>query len=267
MTVALNTVPPGHYRIKHVAKSEIAKVLTLRSTYITFGLTIVASLLVTFLATHASLNHPQGFYQGFDPTAQALTGMIATALTGGVFGALLVTNEYASGTIRTTLAAVPKRPILLGTKIAVTAVITMVFCELLSLACFFLGEGILSGGGAPSATLASPHALRAVLLTGLFIALLALMSFGFGVIFRSTAAAIAAFVGVAFVLPLVMHQISQTDVRYMPTNILANSIMSTTNQGSGPNAPVSPAIGLLLMAIYSAIVLAVGAALFVRRDA
>jgi uncharacterized membrane protein len=70
-------------------------------------------------------------------------------------------------------------------------------------------------------------------MTGLFIALLALMSFGFGLIFRSTAAAIAAFVGVVFVLPLVMHGISESRVRYLPTNILTNSIMSTVNQGPG----------------------------------
>ena len=40
-------------------------------------------------------------------------------------------------------------------------------------------------------------------MTGVFIALMALMSFGFGLILRSTAGAIAAFVGVVFVLPLV----------------------------------------------------------------
>ncbi len=131
--------------------------------------------------------------------------MITVALAGGVFGALLITGEYSSGTIRTTLAAAPKRPLLLATKVGVTAVLTVVFCVVLSFVSFFLGQAILSGGGAPSATLASPGAARAVVMTGLFIALMALMSFGFGLIFRSTAAAIAAFVGVIFVLPLVMH--------------------------------------------------------------
>jgi ABC-2 type transport system permease protein len=133
---------------------------------------------------------------------------------------------------------------------------------------FFLGQAILSGGGAPSASLGTPGALRAVLLTGLFIALLALMSFGFGLICRSTAAAIACFVGVVFVLPLVMRGISQADLRYVPTNILTNSIMATVNQGSGGVVrPLSAGVGLLLMAIYAGIVLAGGAVLFVKRDA
>jgi ABC-2 type transport system permease protein len=104
-------------------------------------------------------------------------------------------------------------------------------------------------------------------MTGLFIALMALMSFGFGLIFRSTAGAIAAFVGVVFVLPLVMHGISEPDLRYLPTNILTNSVMSTVSQQGGIVSPLSPGLGLLLMAFYAAIVVTAGAALFVRRDA
>jgi hypothetical protein len=260
--------PKGHYRPMDIARSELAKIVTLRSTAITVGLTVLASLLVTGLVTHADLNHRAGFYQGFDPTQQSLTGMITVALSGGVFGALLITSEYSSGTIRSTMAAAPRRALLLATKLGLTTVLTMVFCVALSFLTFFLGQAILSGGGALTATLASPGAARAVTLSGLFIALIALMSFGFGLIFRSTAAAIAAFAGVIFVLPLVMHGISESTVRFLPTNILINSIMSTVSQGQGgPFPPLAPVVGLLLMVLYAAAALTVGAVLFVRRDA
>jgi hypothetical protein len=156
----------------------------------------------------------------------------------------------------------------LAAKIGVAAAATVVFCELLSLASFLLGQAILSGGGAPSANLGSPGAFRAVFMTGLFIALLALMSFGFGLICRSTAAAISAYVGVVFVLPLVMRGISQPDVRYVPTYILTNSVMATVKQGPGGILrPLAPATGLLLMAVYAVITLAAGVVLFLRRDA
>ncbi len=267
-TEILQDVPRGHYRPKHIARSELAKIVTLRSTAITVGLTVVACLLVTGLVTHGALHRGPDFYQGFDPTQQSLTGMITVALAGGVFGALLITGEYSSGTIRTTLAAVPRRALLLATKLGLTTVLTMVFCVVLSFLSFFLGQAILSSGGAPTATLASSGAARAVTLTGLFIGLIALMSFGFGLIFRSTAAAIAAFAGVIFVLPLVMHSISESTVRLLPTNILINSIMPTVNQGQGgPFPPLSPVVGLVLMVLYTAVALAVGAVLFVRRDA
>ena len=268
MTQAIQTAPLGRYRLQHVVKSEIVKILTLRSTALTLGLTVVAGLLVTGLVANSALHHDPGFYLGFDATQESLTGLIVAGLTGGVFGALLITGEYASGTVRTTLAATPRRPVLLAAKIGVTVATTVAFCELLSFVSFFLGQAILSGGGAPSATLGSPGAFRAVVMTGLFISLMALMSFGFGLVFRSTAAAIAAFVAVVFVLPLVMHGISEPDLRYMPTNILTNSIMSTVRFGPGGIVrPLSPALGLLLMAVYSAAVLAAGAVLFVRRDA
>ena len=133
-------VPRGHYRPKHIARAELAKIVTLRSTAITVGLTVVACLLVTGLVTHAALHHGPGFYQGFDPTQVSLTGMITVALTGGVFGALLITGEYSSGTIRTTLAAVPKRALLLATKLGLITALTMVFCVVLSFFSFFLGK-------------------------------------------------------------------------------------------------------------------------------
>jgi ABC-2 type transport system permease protein len=268
MSQAIQTAPLGHYRVKHVAKSEMVKILTLRSTAITLALTVCLSLLVTGLVANSALHQPPSYYFGFDPTQQSLVGLIVAGLTGGVFGALLITGEYASGTIRTTLSATPKRPVLLVAKIGVTTVITAAFCEFLSFVSFFLGQIVLAGGGAPSASLGTPGAFRAVAMTGVFIALLALMSFGFGLILRSTAGSIAAFVGVVFVLPLVMRAISERDLRYLPTNILTNSIMSTVNPGPGGNLrPLSPAVGLLLMAIYAAVPLIAGAVLFVRRDA
>jgi ABC-2 type transport system permease protein len=271
MTMTTQTIGSsiaGHYRVKDAAKSEAAKIVTLRSTFVALGVTVVASLLVTGLVANAVLHHSLQYYVGFDATQESLIGMIVAALAGGVFGALLITSEYSSGTIRTTLAATPRRPMLLAAKIGVTALAMVIFCELLSLSSFLLGNAILSRGGAPSASLGSPGALRAVLMTGLFIALMALMSFGFGLIFRSTAAAIAAFVGVVFVLPLVMRGISQPDLRYLPTNILTNSVMATVNQGPGEIVrPLSAAVGFSLMAVYSAISLVVGSVLFLSRDA
>jgi ABC-type transport system involved in multi-copper enzyme maturation permease subunit len=289
---ATQIAPPAHYRVKNVVRSEAVKILTLPSTAITLGVTVVAALLITGLASNAALGRAADFYVGFDPTQTSLTGMIVAGLTGGVFGALIITGEYSSGTIRSSLAATPRRPVLLTAKIGVTAAAVIVFCEILSFVCFFLGQAILSSQPTPTAAqlqqsgpvpigpggralldhlsthagLGSPGALRAVLMTGLFIALLALMAFGLGLIFRSTAGAIAAFVGVTFVLPLVIRGISQHLVRYVPTNILVSSVMSTVPNG-GPYAPLSAPVGLLVMALYTAVALGAGVVLFTKRDA
>ena len=269
MTQAIQTEPLGHYRLRHSVRSEIFKMVTLPSTLITLGATVLFGLLVTALVTHHQIGRPQFTFEGFDPTQSSLAGLVVAGLTGGVFGALLITGEYSSGTIRTTLGATPRRPLLLAAKMGVTATFMLVFCVLLSFVSFFLGQAILSSGNdVPTASLGSPGALRAVLMTGVFIALLALLSFGFGLVFRSTAGAIAAFVGVVFVLPLVIRGINEAWGRYMPTNILTNSVMNTLPQGQGGiDPPLSPGVGLLLMAIYAAVALAAGAALFLKRDA
>lgn len=54
----------------------------------------------------------------------------------------------------------------------------------------------------------------------------------------------------------------------MPTKILTKLIMSTVNQGRGGTVqPLSPALGLLLMAIFAAIALGAGVVVFLKRDA
>jgi len=266
MSQAAPALPVGHYRLKHILKSESLKVLTLPSTAVTLGVTIAAGLVVTVLVTHAAVYHAGDF--GFDATQEALTGMVIAGLTGVVFGAMLITGEYASGTIRATLSATPRRAVVLVGKMVVTGAATVVFCEALSFTSFFLGEAILSARRIPGASLGSPGAFRAVFLTGLFIALLALMSFGLGLICRNTAGTISTFVGIVFVLPLVMQAISRPYTRFTPPVLLTNSIMATTPQGGpGGATPLSPGAGLLLMALYAAITLAVGAVLFLKRDA
>jgi ABC-2 type transport system permease protein len=261
---ALNE-PPGHYRLTHVVKAEMAKMLTVPSTTITLGITIVAGLLVTRLVTQNVPPVRDGI--GFDATQHALTGLIVAGLTGGVFGALLISSEYSSGTIKATLSAMPKRPLLLAGKVCAAAGAAVVLCEALSFACFALGQTILSNRGLPTSSLTTPGVLRAVVMTGLFIPLLTLMAFGFVLICRNAAAAVSCFAGVVFVLPLVLEAISRSAVRYLPTTILTNSIMATVKTGPGGASPVSPLTGLFLMLIYCSIAIGAGAVLFVKRDA
>jgi ABC-2 type transport system permease protein len=267
MTTLDPTTRAGHYRLSHAVRSEVLKLTSLRSSLITLGVTLVFTFVISILSATGSLHKPAAYYHGFDPTHQVLTGMIAAVLTGGVFGALLITGEYASGTIRTTLTALPRRPLLLTAKLGVSAAALIGVCELLTLAVFFIGEAILSGGGAPSAKLTSHDALRAVVFTGLGVPLMALMAFGFGLIFRSTAGAIAAFVGVIFVLPLTVRNFWENGLPYMPPNILGQSLNTTLPNGGGPHAPLSAGAGLAMLAVYALVPLVIGSVLFLKRDA
>jgi hypothetical protein len=62
----------------------------------------------------------------FDPTFVSFAGMTLGQLAMIVFGVLVVSNEYSTGMIRTSLAAVPQRGTLLFSKIAVATGLTLV---------------------------------------------------------------------------------------------------------------------------------------------
>ena len=176
----------------------------------------------------------------------------------------MITGEYSSGTIRSSLAATPRRPLFLGAKVAVIGAISLVVGEFLTFACFFLGRAILSGR-APVASLGQPGVLRALLLSGAFLALLGLFGLGLGVIIRNTAGAIAAFVGLIFLLPVLLQPLKAhgNPGRFAPLQILANSVAAVVRQ---PGQLVAHdrvrAHGPLLRRA-----LGIGAAVLMRRDA
>jgi ABC-2 type transport system permease protein len=252
------------YGMRHAVQAEFTKLRTLRSTGWTLLATIIGTLLVTVLSTsnirHSRLIAPQSF----DSTNHSLTGLALGSLTIGLLGVLMITGEYGSGTIRSSLAAIPRRRLLLGAKVIVIAAVSLVVSEILAFACFFTGRAILSGN-APIASLGDPGVLRTLLMSGAYLALLGMFGLGLGVIIRHTAGAITTFVGVVFLLPVLLQPLSAqgNPGRFTPLQMLANSVATVVPQ----QGQVSPGVGLALMGIYCAGALGVGMLLLSRRDA
>ena len=142
---------PWRAGLRQTMRAEWTKLVSLRSTRWTLLITAVGTLLVTFLATHGALHHSRGWYQGFDPTNQSLAGLAIGSLALGVLGVLAISGEYGSGTIRSSLAAMPRRGVLLTAKVVVVGLGTLVIGEALSFILFFEGQAVLSGG-APTAS-------------------------------------------------------------------------------------------------------------------
>jgi ABC-2 type transport system permease protein len=250
------------YGMREAVRAEVTKLRSVRSTKWTLLVTIVGTLLLTVLATNGLHHH--GRAGSFDPTNQSLTGLALGSLTIGVLGVLMITGEYGSGTIRTSLAATPRRPLLLAAKAIVIATLSLVVAELLAFSSFVIGQSILSGN-APVATLGQPGVLRALLLTGAYLALLGMFGLALGVIIRHSAGAIAAFVGLTLLLPAVLQPLNAmgNPARFAPEAILANSVAAVVPQSN----QLSPTVGFLLMALYVAVALGLGAVVLVRRDA
>jgi ABC-2 type transport system permease protein len=244
-------------------RAEWTKLMSLRSTWWTLLITAVGTYLVTYLATHGALHHSKSWYQDFDPTNVSMAGMSVGSLALGVLGILAVSGEYGSGTIRASLSAMPRRGTLISAKIVVVGLLTLLVGEALSFTAFLEGQAVLKGG-APTATLGQPGVLRAVALSGVFLALFALLGLGLGVVIRHTAGAIALFAGVTFLIPILFNSISHNIARFAPELIFANSVTTTVDQHT--NA-LSVTMGVVCMVAYCAAALGFGAVLLNRRDA
>jgi ABC-2 type transport system permease protein len=255
--------PRMGYGLRHVMRGEWTKVRTLRSTAWVLLLTVAGTLGVTVLSVNSATHHTRSWYRGFDPTNTALTGLALGTLCIGLFGVLVASGEYGSGTIRSSLAAAPRRPLFLLGKVLVVGLICLLVGELLTFSSFEIGQRLLAAGGAPSATLGQAGVLRAVAVSGAFLALLGLLGLGLGMVIRHTAGAIGAYVGVTFLIPLLIQHLPGQPSRFSPVGILANSVSDVARQPGQLPAP----LGFLLMALYSVGVLAVGMAVLARRDA
>jgi ABC-2 type transport system permease protein len=253
---------PWRAGLRQAMRAEWTKLVSLRSTRWTLLVTAVGTLFVTYLATRSSLHHPPGWYQGFDPTNQTLAGLAVASLAIGVLGVLAMSGEYGTGTILSSLTAVPRRGVLLTAKVVVVGICTLAVGEALSFVAFFEGQAVLSGG-APTASLGQPGVLRAVALSGAFLALFALLGLGLGTVIRHTAGAISVFAGFALLAPILLHSISESIARYAPELVFANSVAAVVRRDNS----LSVTIGVVVMLTYCATALGLGALLLDRRDA
>ena len=259
-----------HLRISHVLRSEWIKMRTVRSTMWSLVAMAVITIGVAILGTVTVSWHTMSAVSRFtfDPTSRSLTGLLFSELVIAVLGVLVMSAEYGTGTIRSTLAAVPNRPLVLATKSAVFAAVALVMGEALSFGAFLVGQSLLRSP-APHATLGQPGVLRAVVGGGLMVAALGLFALGLATIIRHTAGAISAFVGTFFVLPILVEalptSIGNPIAEYLPFNI--TTTMTSVGHTFGQSPALNPWVGFAVVCAYAIGALAVGGALMVRRDA
>ena len=191
----------------------------------TIVLTVGIGVLATVMPAVRWHSLDAGFRLTFDPVRQSLTGLLFGQLALGVLGALVVSAEYGTGTIRATLTAAPRRPLILLGKVLVFGTVALVVSELLMFATFFIGQAILASSPAPHATLGQPGVLRAVIGGGLYLTILALLAMGLAAIIRHTAGAISAFVTVLLIVPLILQA--------LPSSIV-NAVAATCRPTSAP---------------------------------
>jgi ABC-2 type transport system permease protein len=254
-------------------RSEFTKIRSVRSTYWTLFLLVLASVawcVASGLGTVHSWPHmPAQARAAFDATQSSLIGLaLLGQLVIAVFGALMFTSEYSTGMMRTSLTVMPRRGTLFAAKAAVFAAVSLVVAFATSFGTFFLGQVLLASTHA-TASLSQPGVLRSVIITALYVEVCGLIAFGVGAIVRNTAGALTLAYGFLALLPQLVRALPDSMRNALERWVPGGNTLSTLTATSEPRLPYTfSAWGeLSVFAGYAAILLLVGAVLFSRSDA
>jgi ABC-2 type transport system permease protein len=255
------TTMRGHYRFTDAARMEWIKLRSLRSTWWTLAVTIAAA---AGIAVAVGVNTEDA---AADLTNNALAGISVGLLLTGILGVLTATSEHTSGTIHSTLAAIPNRPLVLAAKAAVFGAVALAAGEAAAFVSFFAGGAALPDGIA-GPTLGQPGVLRAVVLGGAGYCLIGLLGLGLGAVVRHTPVAIGLLVGGVYVVAQLVAGLAPVLMPWLPIAVVANSLtVVQPGMAIGDVRFLSPWAGLGVLILYAAAALGAGAWLLAERDA
>ena len=198
----------GRVTFARVLRAEWVRFRSLRSTWITLGVTIVfvVGLGALFTAARAAHWPPRdpGELVSFDPTRASLGGAFLAQLATGILGVLLVTGEYSTGMIRATFTAVPRRLAVLVARAMVFAVVTVIVLIPTCIVAFVLGQHLLSPKHIQT-DFSAPGVTRAVIGAALYLVAIGLLGVALGWLLRHTAGAIAVLVTLLLIVEILVH--------------------------------------------------------------
>ncbi|KAA0935090.1 ABC transporter permease [Streptomyces apricus] len=254
--------------VTQVLRSEWTKIRSVASTVWTLGLAAVVTVALGALISALSRNEFDDMSArdrlSFDPTYISFAGTSLGQLAMIVFGVLVVSNEYSTGMIRTSLAAVPRRGTFLFGKVAVATALAFAVALVTSFATFFLGQAML---GPHKVSIGDPGVLRAVIGGGLYMTLIAVFSMGVATMLRSPMLSLGILMPFFFLISAILGNVSATEKvgRFLPDQ--AGSRIMRVVTPLDDDVPYGPWGGLGIMALWVVLAVAGGYVSLKRRDA
>jgi ABC-2 type transport system permease protein len=278
MTVARHGLPrpaqPAWAGLADALRAEWTKLRTVPGT--AWLLTAICVLTVAVgAAASAATRCGDGARCALDTTKVSLTGVEVGQAVVAVLAVLVISEEYSTGMIRTTFAAMPRRWTVLAAKAVVLTGLVLAAAAVAVAGSLLAGRLILTGNGLTAAhgfavvSLAHGPTVRAAAGSVLYLALVGLLSLGIATIVRDSAAAAGAVLGLLYVAPIVALFLGGEPAwqrwveRYTPTNA-GLAILNTTGLHG---LPISPWAGLGVLAAWAAASLLAATLLLHQRDA
>ncbi len=260
-----------------VLRSEWIKLRSLRSTTWSYLIVIAISLGMALIMSLSMVSDMNG---GADASGMPADGQVSLIvqssvfgvffgqLVAGVLGVLIISGEYTTGMIRSTLTAVPKRLPALAAKAIVLFVTTFLVGLVANLGAFLVASVVFSGVDV-SASLVDPAVFLPILGGALYLALVSVFALGVGTMLRSSAGGIAAVLGVMLLLPTVLQMIpaewAHDLIPYLISSAGLGIFTSTTAEPAGD--ALGAWLSLLIVLAWMGASIAGAAVLLKRRDA
>ncbi len=255
-----------------ILRAEWTKFRTVRSSIAALILLVVISVGFTGLVLALTVSQwdqvddTQRLSIIADPTRTIIgAGFQLGQLAICVLGVLVISSEYATGTIRASLLAVPRRTPMLVAKALVFAVVVFVVSEIATFMAFFVGAAILHAKVAVS--IGDPGVLGALIGAGLYGAMLGVFSIAIGAIVRHTAGGITGIIAFVLVLAplaqLLPGTVGEHIHAYLPT--VAGQLVVSAHQGA--DDLLTPWQGFAVFSLWTAALFLVANLMLKRRDA
>jgi ABC-2 type transport system permease protein len=256
--------------------AEWTKLRTLSSTWWLLLAAVALTIAVGAAVAAAVQCPPTGCAArtGADPAKISLSGVDLGQVIVVLLAVLAVGGEYGTGMIRVTLAATPRRLVMLAAKAAVvtgwtvTAGVVAVLGSVLAGRLILPGRGLSAANGYVLVSLSNGPDLRAAAGSVLYLALIALLALGVTTAVRDSAVGIGVVLGALYLFPIVSSvipdQVLSRHLEQIAPMTAGLYIQATTGLRS---LPLTPWQGLGVLAAWAAGALVAGGLLLGLRDA
>jgi ABC-2 type transport system permease protein len=247
-----------------VVASEWTKFRSLRSTGWTVAVALILTVGIGVTASVVAAADPHSSAVPVDVARRAEIGNIFAQLAFGVLAVLTICSEYATGMIRSSMVAVPRRlPVFWG-KLAVYVGTVLPITAAGSAVTFLLGQVAWRSKGRPAVSLTDGEIAQIVFGSALYLTVVGICALAIGALVRSTAAGITVVVGVFFLLP--------TTLQAMPDRVAAYGRFLPSNAGGAlwhealSSEHLAPWTGFGLLCAYAVPLVLAAAWRIKRRD-
>ena len=264
-SAAADTRPAG-LTFPRIVRSEWVKLRTLPSTYILLTSSVAAMVAVGLLAAGGVILAQKDGQPVEDAAISAVptAGLSFGQLLLAALAVLLISSEFGTGAIRPALTAAPRRLGVLTAKALIAAMLGAITGAVTAVATHLLIQPILAQENLDY-SIDTADQWWALLATGLYLAMVAVLAVGVGALLRNSTGAIVAVIGLLFVLPtalsMVPGELAADLLRYLPSEA-GNQLMASDIA----DGELTQWEGGLVMAVWTVITFTVAAVTFRRRD-